>query len=83
MLTYILKLQMFFIEKMCLASALPTLGNATFVSSNYPVGASVSYTCSPDYRLAPGLPASTARVQNITCQADGTFTALPYTCVCK
>ena len=66
-----------------MASALPTLPFATHVSANYPIGTVVNYTCNANYRLAPGLPMSTATVQTTTCQSDGTYTPLASTCVRK
>ena len=64
-----------------MASALPTLPFSTHVSANYPIGTVVNYTCIASYRLAPGLPMSTATVQTTTCQSDGTYTPLASTCV--
>ena len=53
------------------------------MSADYPVGTVVTYTCDNDYRLTPGAPGSILRTQTVTCQADGTYTALEYECVCK
>ena len=68
---------------MCLKSALPTLLYSTHTSADNPIGTVVAYTCDYDYRLAPGEPGSLLQTQTVTCLADGTYTALQYTCVRK
>ena len=67
----------------CESSALPSLDNADVISADIPVGQIATYTCKPGFRLAPDTPTSNATEQNVICQADGTFTALAFTCVCK
>ncbi|XP_067949917.1 uncharacterized protein [Watersipora subatra] len=70
-------------EIQCFDSALPDLPDATFTRRNASVGETVDYICNEDFRLAPSSPTSMIRTQNLTCQSDGTFTALTHSCVYK
>ena len=80
------------IAKVCSYSALPSLRNGRptgiIINTDTVVGAQVTFTCINNFRIAPrddGLAAGvyTVSTQSVTCQADGTFTALTKSCVCK
>ena len=83
MILKVAKYESLFVEKKCPARFLPTLPHSNHSSADYPIGTVVTYTCDDDYILAPGAPGSLLRTQTVTCQADGTYTALQFECVCK